>query len=592
MSDNEVSNLGGKMGPRLTKLLADAMIYTRQRLGPHQAGIAQIVLRDFTNHVSDEVRGVMEPMWSQFADDPETPEHLKPLFKALATERGQAWAWIAGSATGAALSGSIGDLFSNLLSPVVQNIVKDFPNALLSPESIAQIIARSIQEDVRDIVPVDEAERGGLSGDRLRYLVELARNYPTVGELLTLLNRKVINKDQFHHATKRMGYDESWRLRMLELAKSDISLGDISAMWNRSVIDANEAVQLGSRIGYDKTQVQHALELGGDPLAPTDLGEAFRRGFINRDRFNRGIVQGPIRNEWFDVLEKLQFHRMTTVDAADAVNQGHIPLDAGKKIAYENGLDPEDFQVLIETAGAPPGIDFATEALNRGFITTEQFRSMFLESRIKNKYMPLLLQMRTRLIPQETARLLYRNGVYSREETLRTLLAHGFSSDDAAALIALEETRQDEGTKELTRAQVAQMYEEQILDLATTKELLTALGYSESNVELMIALADIKRVQKYVNAAISRVRAAYIAGKIDENEASIQLDSLAVPASQRDELMSIWDIDRQTITKTLTAAQIRQAYKRDLITYEDALFRLRSQGYDDVDAGLYLELTA
>ena len=108
----------------------------------------------------------------------------------------------------------------------------------------------------------------------------------------------------------------------------------------------------------------------------------------------------------------------------------------------------------------------------------------------------------------------------------------------------------------------------------------------------MMALAEVKRVQRFVTAAITRVRSAYLTGKIDENEVGIQLDALAVPSAQREELLAIWSIDRTTITKTLTAAQIRQAVNRELITREDGLGRLLLQGYNEIDADLFLDLSA
>lgn len=592
MTLNEVNNTGGKVGPRMARIVSDALVYTRQRLGPHQAGLAQKVLADFTNHVSDEVRGVMRPVWLQFADGTDTPDHIRPLFRSLANERGQAWGWIAGAATGSAVGSSVGDLFSNLLAPVVQSLIAQNPNALLSPEVIAQVIAKGIPEDIRDIVPVDEAEKGGLSGDRLRYLVELARLNPSVNELQTMFNRGALFRDDFAEALQRMGFHEKWRKRLMDLSESDVSLADISAMWNRSVVTTDEANSLGKRIGYNETQVRRALEIGGEPLAPGQLGEAFRRGFINSTRYMRGIVQGPIRNEWFDVVEKLQFARMSVVDAASAVTQGHMTESEGKRVAHENGLVPEDFSTLVEISGRPPGVEFAQEALNRGVIDRAQFRTMFLESAIKNKYVALLETMRTRLLPQETARLAYREGVYTREQTLDTLLKHGFTAADAATLVSLEDARRNETTKELTRAQIVDLYDEHVIEKSMATELLLSLGYNAENVELMLALAEIKRTQRFINAAITRVRSAYVLGKIPEHEASAQLDRLGLLPEQRDENLAIWDIDRLTVTKTLTPAQIRQAFKREMISGDEALARLVAQGYDGGDATLFLQLTA
>lgn len=588
---NEIP-LGGKLGPRIAKLLADTFVYTKQQTGAHQNGLAQMILADFTNHVSDEIRGVMRPVWLSLAENPDTPTELKPLLRSLANERGQAWAWIGGNIVGGVMGNALNDLFTNYLNPVIRPIIAAGPAGILTPEVAANAAARNIGQGIDDPVFITEAAMSGINEDRFRTLVEIAKNFPSPGELLDMSNRGIITRQSARDALERVGFERGWADALLGLAASEVSLPEISAMWNRSIITDADAVALGKRVGYNETQIRRALELGGEPLSPEMLSEAYRRGFIDIDRYNRGIIQGPIRTEWFDVLEKLQLHRMSPVDAADAVNQGHMSLENGKKIAHENGLLDEDFETLIETAGAPPGVDFATEALNRRLINESQFRSMFLESRIKNKYNDLLLKMRIRLIPQETVRLLYRQGVRSREDTLDTLLQHGFSPEDAADLIAVEESRQDDTTKELTRAQIVQMYNEQILEESVTRELLLGLGYSEANVELMIALANVQRTQRFINAAITRIRSAFLTGKIDDQEVVIQLDALAVPASQREELLTIWSIDKTTVTKTLTPSQIRQAYNREKITRDDAMSRLLAQGYDEIDADLFLDLTA
>src|SRR5687767_1183049 len=106
---NEVATPGGRIGARLAKLISDAMVHTNSQLGRTKSDVAHEVLTTFTNHVSDEVRSAMGPLFHKMANDPQTAEEIKPLLTHLATERGQAWGWIAGSATGAALGGGLLD---------------------------------------------------------------------------------------------------------------------------------------------------------------------------------------------------------------------------------------------------------------------------------------------------------------------------------------------------------------------------------------------------------------------------------------------------------------------------------------------------
>lgn len=592
MSDdgvNQVYTPGAGVGGKLAKLVADATVATRQRLSPHTVRIASQVFTDVTNHVSDEVRSVMGPIFQQIADHPDTPEYIKPLAQQLAHGRGQAWAWIGGTAAGAAMGGGLLNLLTNELNPAILPLIGANPHNILDPSTAAGAFQRG---HISERFSRDDAAKGGMNGDRWEALRDLATAYPAPSDVVAMLNRELISTQVAHELMRHNGYNDREAGLILGLRHYVPTLADLSAMFNRSIVSDDEGERLARLNGASKAQWAQWKELGGEPLGVMELSEAFRRGFINADRFKRGIVQGPLRNEWFDVLEKLQFRRMSVVDAADAVNQGHMSAEEGKRIAHENGLEPQDFETLLLTAGQPPGIEFAIDAYNRGLITEAQFKTMFLESRIKNVYLPLIFAMRTRLIPQETARLLYRNGVYSEEKTLKTLMAHGYTLDDAKSLLALERTRQDDTTRELTRSQIVDMYEERLISETDCVAMLRDLGYTEADSRAMVELANLSRIKRFINSAITKVKSAFVSNRIDEITASAALDALGIPVDQRDDLFALWDIEKSTVSKDLTAAQIRQALKKDLLTREDAMARLTGQGYDAIDAEIYLQLTS
>ena len=592
MSDEDVNTVytpGAGVGGKLAKLVADATVATRQKLTPHTVKVASQVFTDVTNHVSDEVRSVMGPIFRAIAEHPDTPDYIKPLAQQLATGRGQAWAWIGGTAAGAAMGGGLLNLLTNEMNPAVLPLIAANPHNILDPSTAAGAFQRGhISEDFSR----GDAAKGGMNGDRWKALRDLQTSYPAPAEVVEMLNRELISADVARELLHHNGFNEREANLVLGLRHYLPTLADLSAMINRDIIGDDTGELLARRNGATKEDWERWKELGGEPLGVMELSEAYRRGFIDKARFNRGVVQGPIRKEWFDVLEKLQFRRMSVVDAADAVNQGHMSEAEGKSVAHDSGLEPKDFETLLKTAGMPPGLEFAIDALNRGEITEAQFRTMFLESRIKNIYLPLMLKMRTRLIPQETARLLYRNGVYTEAQTLKTLMAHGFTLDDAKSLMALERTRTDDTTRELTRSQIVDMYEERMITADDCVSMLRDLGYTEDDSRAMVELANLSRIKKFINSAISKVKSAYVSNRIDEITASAALDQLGIPVEQRDDLYPLWDIKKSTITKELTAAQIRQAVKKNLITQDDALSRLIGQGYDPDDADIYLQLSA
>lgn len=583
---NHVTTPGGRIGDRIARLVADSVVHTRQRMQKTQSDVAKEVFTDVTNHVSDEVRGAMGHLFRTMASDPNAPDEIRPLLHHLGNSRGQAWAWIGGLSASAALGGGLMDLITNYLNPVIKPMIALAPAGNLSADTAARMAAHNIGQGADDPVLIREAAYNGIDEDRFNQLVELAKTFPAASEILDMINRGIIDRQVGIQALKRQGLEHGWADALTQLADAETTLPEISALWNRSVIDSAEATRLGKRVGYNATQIQRALELGGDPLPPQDLGEAYRRGFIDRDRFNRGIVQGPLRNEWFDVLERLQFRRMSPQEAAEAVNQGHLAEGEGRRIAHEHGLDPEDFSTIIATAGTPPGLEFATEAYNRGLLSDADWEVMFKESRIKNRYIPLMRAMRTRLVPTETIRLMYREGVVNRGEALESLKGHGFTPAWANAQLDLEDARKTEGTKELSRAQVIDLYDEDLIDKTQAATMLQSLGYDQAETNWQLELAEVNKMRRFINLAIGRIRTAYISNRIDAAEAAGFLDQIGISPVKRENLFAVWDVERETIETPLTTAQIHWAMKNGHLSAQQAYDRFLGRGYAPEDAAI------
>lgn len=585
--ENYVAGLGGSIGSRVARLVADASVHTRARMGPHQAAVAQKVMQEFTNHVSDEIRSVMAPLWLAVADDPEVPEYLRRLAHNLGTQRGQAWAWIAGTSTAMSMAGGLGLLLQNELQPVIGRLVRTNPHIPFQAADAALMVARGLWN--REAAEGD-AGQWGMDTSRFARLIEANRTVISPGEAMELFGKGHISRPTTLQLMARSGMDTSHGQLLLPLARTWISIRDGGSMVQRSIITEDELRQIAVRNGYDPGDAVKYSELAGEPLPLQDLMAAQRRGIIDATRARRGWVQGPVRNEWFDVAQKLQYAPMTTVDAADSVNQGHMDRAEGAKIAAWNGLMPEHFQTLIENAGLPPGVELATEAWNRGLLTEAQFTQAFLESRLKNRYVPLYKDLRWRVIPQETVRRLYREGVYTRKQASDRLGWAGFSPEDREALLLAEDGGTSESTKELSKSEVLTLYTDRAIDEAQAREFLLALGYGSGEVEWLITLADIRKARKFADAVIARVRAGYVGHRIGVTEAAGIMDRLHIPSDQREELIDLWDLERLAVTRGLTPAQIKSALRKQLIDRNAAMGKLQEQGYSDEDADLFLRL--
>lgn len=581
------SSLGGTVGGRIARLVADASAATTAKKVPAYAKVANQVIGEWFAIMDKEAQQAMFPLLQQVVEDPATPPEARPLLRALSFPTGQWQMAIARDVVGGVMSSSLGTLFSMILAQPAQNIIAGFPNQLLDPGTVASASIRGLTWSRSGN---SEALRGGLSTDRLDVLRELNKTRPALSEVLAMRNRGIVSHDAAVRMLRLLGYDSGDTGPLLSLRHFVESPEVLAEMWNRSIVSDGEGRQLAALSGATAEQFDRLTELGGQPLGVQELGEARRRGFIDETRFRRGVVQGPLRNEWFDVLDKLLIRRMSTVDAADAVNQNFMTEPEGRTVARANGLDPDDFSILLDTAGLPPGVSFMQEALNRGVVTKRFFDQAFLESRTKNKYLDLLFDMRIRIVPQETMRLMYREGVTDREATVRNLQQHGFSARDAASLVELEDRRRITETRQLTRTQVESLYGQRMITRADATALLSSLGFDDFGVESILDLVDLSRTQKFVNALVTKIRSVYVKRHIDEIGASLLLDAAGMPAEGRDDLFVLWDLERTTVIRDLTPAQITAAFKDNLFTRDVALARLQGVGYSAEDAEVLIQL--
>jgi hypothetical protein len=579
--DSDTSSIGGKVGSRIAGVVADATVATRQRLAPFTAGVAQIVLRDFTNHVSDEVRSMLGPIWTKVANDPDTPEELRPLFRAVGGQRGQAFGWVGGAALGGAMGGGLLDLINNALRPVVGPLLASSPNLPMSVGDAAAAAQRGISPGYNY---EREAATQGMSGLRFGILRELSRTLMSIEDILALVNRGEMTTEAATQTLRRMGFSGADTSAILLLRHAELSGPDVAAMWNRGIFDEGTAIKLGARVGLNATQVRQMLELGGEPPGTQELLLAWRRGVIDEKRVDRALRQSPIRFEWLDVIKDLRWLPFSVEEAANAVNQGHMSIEDARKVARENGLKPEQLDVLIANAGLPPGPQEALDWVNRGLITPAQFRGIFLESRVKNKYIDLYLASRYETMPPETIRLMYSRGAMTREEAARRFAMRGYDPETTTIVLDGASAEKTEKTRDLTTAQVLELYGDRLISLADALAMLQGLGFDAQEAQWQADIADMRRVRRYVNAVVTRIRSAYVTRRIDDIEAGAALDSLGLPAEFKDEQLALWDVERTTVTRELTTAQIIAAVKKGVIEARRGLDRIMGQGYSEDDA--------
>lgn len=580
-----VANVGGRLSGRVADTTSRAVAATAERLIPHKRKLALSIMDELFRVMDDEARKALGPWLSKVAKDPELPAELRPLLQAISHPQGQWHMFAAGTATGALMAGGVGNLIANELNPVILRLIGENPNNVISPDAAAALTARGI---TTDFLPEADAAANGINRNRFHGLVDLAARYPSLAETLDLLNRKAISEGHARILLRRNGFREEELDELLSLRHMLLSAERLAELVNFGVLTEDAARPMAAHGGVS-TEDFHRLVLGaGQPPALDAVILAWRRGILKESDVDRAITQGPIRAEWIPAVKALQHEPLPLTEAADAVNQGHLTRERAEQVAKLHGVSKEDFGVIVDNAGIPPGPQTVLDWVNRGLLTEQEALQALYESRIKNKWVPKYLESRFETVPPETIRVLMRHGALSTEEGVRRLQLRGLSPEDAAIYALSASAEKTAGQRDLTVSQIIELYVDQAVTLDDASTMLRAFGYDDQEVAWQLLIADMRRLRRYQTAVLNRIRTAYVARRMDETEASSLMDAAGISPNERDGSLGLWDLERKAVTRGLTPAQVKAAVKKGLIPEDTGLQRLVNDGYSDDDARILL----
>lgn len=478
-------------------------------------------------------------------------------------------------------------LATPLMLPLIHEVNAHTTNLLFDPETAAGLV-------VKGIIGTDqgrsESSGGGLDVPHFDDLVAAAVIYPALGETLRLLNMQLITEDQAALFLTRQGVPAEHQDKLLALRRMLLSPADLALATLRGEMTAEVMQGYADQLGVTADDMAVLIGNTGEPPGLMQMLEAYRRDFIDKDRLERGIRQSRVRDEWIDVVEDLRYAPMSTADAITAAVRNYITSDQARAIADQNGLIPAQFDTLLAAHGRPIATGEALELLNRGLMTADQVKEVVRQSDVKDEYVDDVLQLARRLIPYRTINTILTHGVRDKAWGVSYLQLLGYSADDADALAATATTAKTAALKQITEAQILDLYEAKAITKDQANELLLNVGYDSDESAYVLDATEAKQSLAEQKKAIAAVRAAYLANRISKADASNQLDALQVMSDQRDLLLKDWVTEKAGIVKTPTEGQLTSAVYYGILTYDAAKSRLMDLGYSQEDAILVIDV--
>jgi hypothetical protein len=491
------------------------------------------------------------------------------------------------------------DLFKNWLwrgavPEEVWNYYIQMSRELLTPADMALALLRG---DVTEKYAQEVANAAGITNSDFSVLVSNTGEPPGLMQLLEAYRRGFIDKATLERGIRQSRVRDEWIPTIEQLRYEPMPTADAIEAYIKGYITEAQAKDYSQQNGLEPTDFEALSLSAGEPLSREEMTRLWRYGFVTEANVKDAIKQSRIKDAYVDWAVLLKSAPMSTADAVEAYVQGYLSLADSKSIAVMNGLREDDFEPLRLTAGDPLSKTEMLTLLRRGQVTKDQVKDALRQSRLKDSYIDLALELQTTLPALYEVRALLSAGAITAAQGTQLLLEQGYSAELVKDIVSSLTGGTLAQTKTLTAAQVTTLYQEREITAAEYVKELEALGYSQAEAELFQEMEDWKFSIASRNQVLAKIKAQYINRAISQQQASADLDALQISAEMRDMLFDLWNLEQATNIKRLTQSEVTSAWQMDLFQNNDpaantqlAIEYLESLGYSSTDAILILEI--
>lgn len=489
-------------------------------------------------------------------------------------------------------------------------ILAELAQPRLSPADLAEAVLRSYMSPE---AAQAEAKPQGWDAQRLAVLADLAGDAPGPDQLAQALRRGIITASgtgpastSYEQGIAEGRLHNKWGPVLESLSHALLPPADAASAAVRNFLSYPDASQIAARQGIDAATFRTLVQLSGDSPGPQQLAEALRRRAIPEHgkgaesiSFDQGIAEGRLADKWAPVIKTLSQIWPTPVQALDALLKGQLTQPEAIALYEKLGGDPQFFDLLFNTQGSAPTPLELIEMANRGYIPWDgtgtdvvSYEQGFLEGPWRDKWAPVYRQFAQYVPPESTVITLLSHGAISEADAASELAKQGMSETLIAAYLDEAHTEALSDYRGLSVSATIDAYRAQLISASDASVILTSLHVTPAAVNLMLAYADVQRGFAAVTNAISRVRSLFAARKITDVTARAALNALQVPAQSVAGIMAAWELENSISVKTLTEAQILDAWIVGAFTAGECDIELQNIGYTPFDAWALMSVKA
>lgn len=525
---------------------------------------------------------------------------------------------MAKSSAGEAVAFGLGFALGRALEPVGTELLQEAWQAAPIKAPDAQLLAEGVAQG-----QVDEgeakawAEKHGYSSTAFAAMVDIANVGPAIGAAYAALRRGFLTDAEFETALKRTGLEEQWNAAMLKLADELLDPGAIATAVHRGIMAGGgliireppigqgkiphvpqstlSAVEEFAGHGIDAERARILVGNTGLPLALGQMLQLLNRGDATEDDVRRSIAQSNVRNEYMDAALNLRRRLLTPHEYVEGRLRGWLTDAQMRDGAALSGMEPDDADLLAKLSGRPLSFHQVFIGERRGGVyngPTNQIDVAFLkslqESNVRPEWYSLAWAQRYSYPGVFVLRAMAAAGDLSVAETEQVLLYIGWEPTFAKKVSSRWAASASGGGKDETKAELLDEFAGGYMAEPELRKALGNLGYTGHAQDLLVHLADARRVKRWREKIIDAIGASHLAFKIDDAQATAELAELGVTGQASTLLVTLWNRQRRDTIALLTVAQLVKAWKKGLLTKDEALSDLEDREYSADDAAKLL----
>lgn len=141
--------------------------------------------------------------------------------------------------------------------------------------------------------------------------------------------------------------------------------------------------------------------------------------------------------------------------------------------------------------------------------------------------------------------------------------------------------REAQKNKDVSVSAILRGYNEFLLDRKETLTAIMGLGYSEAEVEWLLAFEDFKRAESGAKRILTKYRNGFVRGVYTRQEIEGKLGELNLPGKYTENLLTEWDEEKETRVSIPSKAEFVRFYKKKIISKMDLEEGFKRLGYED-----------